>query len=92
MLKEYWLNGKLYFIRWKTLIQVNTKKLFKKSDSAMKQFLLYLDDINELGGRFVVEDLDETHLFIDSNYVDRLKEKIDDLMEKHSYVPENKAN
>lgn len=58
----------------------------------MKQFLLYLDDINELGGRFVVEDLDETHLFIDSNYVDRLKEKIDDLMEKHSYVPENKAN
>lgn len=80
-----------FYISWKTKIKVNKKKYFK-SDSAMKQFLLYLDDINELGGRFVVEDLDETHLFIDSNYVDRLKEKIDDLMEKHSYVPENKAN
>lgn len=58
----------------------------------MKQFLLYLDDINELGGKFVYEDLDDTHLFIDPSYVDRLREKIDDLMEKHSYVAENKAN
>jgi hypothetical protein len=56
----------------------------------MKQFLLYLDDINVLGGRFVTEDLDETHLFIDPDYVDRLKEKIDDLMDKLTYVPEEK--
>lgn len=54
----------------------------------MKQFLLYLDDIRELGDKFVLEDLDDTHLFIDSVYVDRLKEKIDDLMEKHSYSAE----
>lgn len=56
----------------------------------MKQFLLYLDDINELGGKFVFEDLDETHLFIDANFVDKLRERIDDLMEKHSYVPAEK--
>lgn len=54
----------------------------------MKQFLLYLDDIRELGDKFVLEDLDDTHLFIDSVFVDRLKEKIDDLMEKHSYSAE----
>lgn len=53
----------------------------------MKQFLLYLDDINELGGKFVLEDLDETHLLIDNDYLEKLKEKIDDLMDKHSYVP-----
>lgn len=54
----------------------------------MKQFLLYLDDIRELGDKFVLEDLDDTHLFIDSLFVDRLKEKIDDLMERHSYSAE----
>jgi len=54
-------------------------------DPTMKQFLLYLDDIRELGEKFVLEDLDDTHLFIDSTFVDKLKEKIDDLMEKHSY-------
>ena len=54
----------------------------------MKQFLLYLDDIKELGGKFVLEDLDDTHILIDNDFVDRLKEKMDDLMDKHSYVPE----
>jgi hypothetical protein len=46
-----------------------------------------LDDIGELRGKFVLEDLDETHLLIDTDYFERLKEKIDDLMDKHSYVP-----
>ena len=35
------------------------------SDPAMKQFLKYLDETRALGSRFVVADLDETHLFID---------------------------
>ncbi len=55
------------------------------SDPAMKQFLLYLDETKALGDRFVCEDLDETHLFIDSDLVESLKDKIDDLMEKYSY-------
>ncbi|CAF0717816.1 unnamed protein product [Brachionus calyciflorus] len=57
-------------------------------DSTMKQFLLYLDDTGEVGGKFVLEDLDDTHLLIDSDCVERLKEKIDDLMDKHTYVPD----
>ena len=56
----------------------------------MKQFLLYLDDIGELGGKFVLEDLDETHLLVDPEYFERLKEKVDDLYDKHSYVPQEK--
>ncbi len=51
----------------------------------MKQFLLHLDETKALGEKFVCEDLDETHLFIDSDLVDRLKDRIDDLMEKFSY-------
>ena len=54
----------------------------------MKQFLLHLDDINGLGDKFILEDLSDTHVFIDSNFVNKLKDKIDDLMEKLSYTPE----
>ena len=57
----------------------------------MKQFLLHLDEKLELGKKFVTEDLDDTHLFIDSELVDLLKEKIDDLMEKYSYKAEVKS-
>ncbi|RNA05238.1 General transcription factor IIH subunit 5 [Brachionus plicatilis] len=57
-------------------------------DSTMKQFLLYLDEKGEVGGKFVLEDLDETHLLIESDFVERLKEKIDDLMDKHTYAPD----
>jgi hypothetical protein len=53
----------------------------------MKQFLLYLDDKGELGGKFVLEDFDETHLLIDTEFVEKLKERIDDLMDRLSYVP-----
>ncbi len=58
------------------------------SDVTMKQFLLHLDDTNELGDKFVLEDLSDTHLFIDSSFVNKLKEKIDDCMEKLSYMPD----
>lgn len=61
------------------------------SDPTMKQFLLHLDEKLELGKKFVTEDLDDTHLFIDSELVDLLKEKIDDLMEKYSYKAEVKS-
>jgi TFIIH basal transcription factor complex TTD-A subunit len=51
----------------------------------MKQFLLHLDETQALGKKFITEDLDDTHLFIDSELVELLREKIDDLMEKFSY-------
>ena len=52
------------------------------SDPAMKQFLLHLDETNGLGRKFVVQDLDETHIFIASDILPTLSARIDDLMDK----------
>lgn len=64
------------------------KGVLIECDATMKQFLLHLDDINSLGDKFILEDLSDTHIFIDSNFVNKLKSKIDDLMEKLSYTPD----
>lgn len=54
------------------------------SDPAMKQFLLHLDESLAFGKKFVLHNLDDTHLFIQSDIVDLLKTKIDELMDKMS--------
>ena len=51
----------------------------------MKQFLLHLDEENALGKKFVIQDLDETHIFISGDILDTLQERIDDLMNKISF-------
>lgn len=61
-----------------------TKGVIVTCDPAMKQFLLHLDEKMELGTKFVIQDLDETHLFISVDCVERLKDRIDDLMDKLS--------
>lgn len=48
----------------------------------MKQFLLHLDETKELGRPFVIQDLDETHLFINADVLETLQESIDDLMDR----------
>ena len=55
---------------------------FIASDPAMKQFLLHLDETKELGRPFVIQDLDETHLFINGDVLETLQESIDDLMDR----------
>lgn len=55
-------------------------------DPQMKQFLLHLDETNALGGKFILQDLDSTHIFIDSTSLTRLTNEIDDLMEKINFV------
>ena len=52
------------------------------SDPVMKQFLLHLDDTGALGQKFVIQDLDDSHLFIAPEILDTLKERIDDLMDQ----------
>lgn len=59
--------------------------LFSSSDPAMKQFLLHLDDTNALGRKFIIKDLDETHLFISADILDVLQGKIDNLMDQISF-------
>jgi len=57
------------------------KGVLVECDPAMKQFLLHMDETLALGTKFVVQDLDERHLFVTPDAVDRIKEKIDDLMD-----------
>ena len=51
----------------------------------MKQFLLHLDDTNQLGRKFVIQDLDDSHLFISTDIIPILQDRIDDLMNKLSF-------
>ena len=51
---------------------------------AMKQFLLHLDEKFLLGSKFIIQDLDDSYLFISADVLDMLKSQIDDLMDKIS--------
>jgi len=61
-----------------------TKGVLVECDPAMKQFLLHLDEKFLLGSRFIIQDLDDTHIFISADVLDMLKSRIDDLMDKIS--------
>lgn len=58
----------------------------------MKQFLLHLDEKLLLGRKFILQDLDEKHLFIAAEIVETLQQKIDDLMDKISFPLHEKEN
>lgn len=55
------------------------------SDPAMKQFLLHLDETNAFKKKFIIEDLDDTHVFIAADMLDVLQTRIDDLMDSISF-------
>jgi len=62
-----------------------TKGILVECDPAMKQFLLHLDETEAFGRKFVIQDLDETHLFISADILDTLQNKIDDKMDQLSF-------
>ncbi|EIE79760.1 hypothetical protein RO3G_04465 [Rhizopus delemar RA 99-880] len=37
-------------------------------------------------GNFVIEDLDDTHLFIEASWVDQLKYELDKILDENSYT------
>uniref|UniRef100_A0A8D2DCJ4 General transcription and DNA repair factor IIH subunit TFB5 n=1 Tax=Sciurus vulgaris TaxID=55149 RepID=A0A8D2DCJ4_SCIVU len=49
--------------------------IFDPSDPAMKQFLLYLDESNALGKKFIIQDIDDTHVFVIAELVNVLQER-----------------
>lgn len=51
----------------------------------MKQFLLHLDETTALGKKFIIQDLDEKHLFISTDIVETLQARVDELMDKISF-------
>jgi general transcription factor IIE (TFIIE) subunit, putative len=65
------------------------KGILIECDPQMKQFLLHLDETNSLGTKFVLQDLDSTHLFISSDIIETLRNKIDDLMDQINFVEVN---
>lgn len=62
------------------------KGVLLKCDPAMKQYLLHLDEKRTLGDTFILQDLDSTHLFIQGEYIERIQEEIDQLMNQNSFA------
>ncbi|CAB3402933.1 unnamed protein product [Caenorhabditis bovis] len=61
---------------------VNVKKgVFVTSDPAFRQLLIHLDESRQLGSKFIIRELDETHLFIEKEVLPTLEEKIESIME-----------
>lgn len=58
----------------------------------MKQFLLHLDETLALGRKFIIHDLDESHLFISADILEVLQAKVDDLMDHISFPVTEKGN
>ncbi|KQK79770.1 general transcription factor IIH subunit 5 [Amazona aestiva] len=70
----------------KTEKMVNVLKgVLVECDPAMKQFLLYLDESNALGKKFIIQDLDETHVFVLAELVNFLQERVGELMDQNSF-------
>lgn len=61
------------------------KGVLIECDPAMKQFLLYLDESNALGKKFIIQDLDETHVFVLAELVNFLQERVGELMDQNSF-------
>lgn len=65
---------------------VSDKGVLIECDPQMKQFILYLDEKRPIGSKLVLKDLDATHVFVESKFVDFIKTQIDDLMEQVNYA------
>ncbi|KAG5846459.1 hypothetical protein ANANG_G00115190 [Anguilla anguilla] len=61
------------------------KGVLVECDPAMKQFLLYLDETSALGKKFIIQDLDDTHVFIIAEVVQILQERVGELMDQNSF-------
>ena len=54
-------------------------------EPSMKQFLLHLDENLAFGERFIIQDLDDTHVFVMASIVPQLQSRVDEMMEKFSF-------
>ncbi|CAF4983695.1 unnamed protein product [Rotaria sp. Silwood1] len=56
-----------------------------KCDPAVKQYLVYLDETLAFGEKFILHNLDEQHLFVQTSAVPMIKEKLQEQIDKISY-------
>uniref|UniRef100_UPI00006835E4 general transcription factor IIH, polypeptide 5 n=1 Tax=Homo sapiens TaxID=9606 RepID=UPI00006835E4 len=61
------------------------KGMLIECDPAMKQFLLYLDESNALGKKFIIQDIDDTHVFVIAELVNVLQERVGELMDQNAF-------
>jgi|SaaInlStandDraft_7_1057024.scaffolds.fasta_scaffold769395_1 TFIIH basal transcription factor complex TTD-A subunit len=54
-----------------------------ETDIPTKELILYLDQEND--NNIIIEDIDDTHLFINSQYVDYCKERVAELLEQNIF-------
>lgn len=57
-----------------------------RSDAAVKQILLQLDETSDLGSRFIVHDLDDEHVLVKASEIQRVERDLEIELEKNSFV------
>ncbi|KAL7421648.1 hypothetical protein Q5752_003417 [Cryptotrichosporon argae] len=55
-------------------------------DSAAKQIILHLDGQREGPGKFVLRDIDDTHVLVKTVFLAEIKELLQEELEKNTYV------
>ncbi|KJE88626.1 hypothetical protein CAOG_00252 [Capsaspora owczarzaki ATCC 30864] len=63
------------------------KGVLIECDAAIKQFLLHLDSQQPSETRFIIADVDETHLFVDPPSLPMLQTKLDEMLDKNNFTP-----
>ncbi|KAJ2784171.1 hypothetical protein H4R18_001298 [Coemansia javaensis] len=61
------------------------KGTFIECDPAAREVLLRLNSEE----KFIIEDLDSTHLFINSTHLERVQRALDELMDANTYKASN---
>nr|XP_044990701.1 general transcription factor IIH subunit 5-like [Jaculus jaculus] len=61
------------------------KGVLTECDPAMKPFLLYLDESSALGKKFIIQDIDDTHVFVIAELVNVLQERVGELMNQNAF-------
>lgn len=56
-----------------------------KCDPSIKQYIVHLNDSLAFGENFIINDLDDQHLFVQSNFVERIKNRLEEHVDKISY-------
>ncbi|XP_075399568.1 general transcription factor IIH subunit 5-like, partial [Tenrec ecaudatus] len=68
--------------RWSTSV----KGVLIECDPALKQFLLYLDESIAPGKKFIIQDIDNTHVFVVAELVSVLQERVGELMDQNAFA------
>ncbi|KAK4056990.1 hypothetical protein OIO90_001890 [Microbotryomycetes sp. JL221] len=61
-----------------------TRGILITCDPAVKQILLQLDEQGQ--DRFIIQDLDDTHLLVSQDKLESVKRQLEDELEKNNYV------